>query len=89
MDIFHQGMEKIKIMPSITDNTGNLHKPSVISRLFFHYGCINAFDMPIARKHRLTGKVEYRRYNTSFQYWSWEEVNDKYKTAFVAIKYWP
>lgn len=81
-------MGHIKIMPSINDSTGNLHKPSVIASFFWHYGYINAFDMPIARKHRITRMVEVRRYNETFQYWSWMEVNDKYKTEFVAKKYW-
>lgn len=81
-------MEHIKVMPSINDNAGNLHKPSFIASFFWHYGYINAFDMPIARKHRITGMVEVRRYNETFRYWSWMEVNDKYKTEFIATKYW-
>ena len=81
-------IEQIKIMPSVNDNTGNFHKPSVISCVFWRYGYINAFDMPIARKHKITGNTEVRRYNETFQYWGWMEVNDKYKTEFVAKKYW-
>ena len=81
-------MEHIKIMPSINDSTGNLHKPFIIANIFWQYGYINAFDMPIARKNRITGMVEVRRYNETFQYWGWMEVNDKYKTEFIAKKYW-
>ena len=80
-------MEHIKIIPSINDNTDDLHKPSVIARFVWRYGYIDAFDMPIARRNKITGMVEVRRYNEIFGYWAWMEVNDKYKTEFVAKKY--
>lgn len=77
-----------KILPSVDDNTGDLHKPSIMANIFWDYGYIDVFDKPISRKHKITGKIEVRRYNQTFQYWGWMEVKSKYKSQFVIKKYW-
>lgn len=81
-------MENIKRLPSIDDNTGNKHKPFSLACIFWHFGYLDYNDKPIARKHKLTGKTEVRYYNETFQYWCWVEVEDKFKTDFLAKKYW-
>jgi hypothetical protein len=80
-------MENIKIIPSINDSTGNLHKPSVITNIFWRFGYIHYPTQPIARKHKLSGKTEVRYYNETFQYWCWIETEDKYREKFIAKKY--
>lgn len=58
--------------------------PSMLSYLFWSYGYIDALSKPIARKNRITGVVQFLRYNESFGYWAWNEVSDKYKSKFVS-----
>lgn len=56
----------------------------MLSYLFWSYGYIDALSKPIARKNRITGVVQFLRYNESFGYWAWNEVSDKYKSKFVS-----
>lgn len=81
-------MEHINIIPSINDDTAIMHKPSFIDKIFWNYGYIQVFDLPIARKNKVTGMVEVRRYNETFSYWGWMQANEKYKSDFIIKKYW-
>lgn len=77
-----------KSIPSVNDFSAHYHKPPLLSLLWWQYGYINALDFPIARKNRITGEVQVRKYIHIFQYWTWFEVNDKYKSEFLSKKYW-
>ena len=78
----------MKALPSVKDEIKKIHIPSVLNRIFWDFGYIDAFDFPIARRNKINRSVEVRRYNKLFNYWGWVEVTDKYKPKFIKDKYW-
>ncbi len=54
----------------------------IIGNVFYQFGYIKGHGVK-ARKFILTGLIELRWYNSTFQYWTWYKMDKKHNNKFT------